>query len=323
MPRTSTSSCAGACGRWRAPTGPANAPRPRARARRSASSRCSPARARSASVQAVRDSTLLQLGRGRFVELMERDPRFAAAVARELAAQLQASGGLAAPPTRPALLALRRLDPGVPLAAVASSLARALVDVRAGRGARGGRRRHERGRAGRGRERPRAARRRGGRRRLERPLRAPGRPDAAGRDGGQPAVRPSASPDADLVVLGPSSGDSAPRAPRRRPAARPPPARDDRAERPGRRPARAATRRARARRRPLRRRRARLRAHRRARRARGRRDRGRPLRRLLDGLVHRGDGRRRLERAATSATAATRSSCGARRSTTTRSRGSR
>jgi len=82
--------------------------------------------ARSASVQAVRDSTLLQLGRGRFVELMERDTGFAAAVARELAAQLQASGGLAAPPTRPALFALRRLDPGVPLAAVASSLARAL-----------------------------------------------------------------------------------------------------------------------------------------------------------------------------------------------------
>jgi len=83
--------------------------------------------ARSASVQAVRDSTLLQLGRGRFVELMERDPRFAAAVARELAAQLQASGGLAAPATRPALLALRRLDPNVPLTAVASSLARALA----------------------------------------------------------------------------------------------------------------------------------------------------------------------------------------------------
>jgi predicted acylesterase/phospholipase RssA len=82
--------------------------------------------ARSASVQAVRDSTLLQLGRGRFVELMERDSGFAAAVARELAAQLQTSGGLAAPPTRPALLALRRLDTGVPLAAVASSLAHAL-----------------------------------------------------------------------------------------------------------------------------------------------------------------------------------------------------
>jgi NTE family protein len=82
---------------------------------------------RSASVQAIRDSTLLQLGRGRFVELMERDGRFAAAVARELATQLQASGGLSAPPTRPALFALRRLDQGVPLAAVASSLARALA----------------------------------------------------------------------------------------------------------------------------------------------------------------------------------------------------
>jgi predicted acylesterase/phospholipase RssA/CRP-like cAMP-binding protein len=82
---------------------------------------------RSASVQAVRDSTLLQLGRERFVQLMERDGRFAAAVARELAAQLQASGGLAAPATRPALFALRRLDPSVPLAAVGSSLARALA----------------------------------------------------------------------------------------------------------------------------------------------------------------------------------------------------
>ena len=82
---------------------------------------------RSASVQAVRDSTLLQLGRGRFIELMELDGRFAAAVARELAAQLQASGGLSAPPSRPALLALRRLDPGMPLKSVASSLAHALA----------------------------------------------------------------------------------------------------------------------------------------------------------------------------------------------------
>ena len=81
---------------------------------------------RSASVQAVRDTTLLQLRRDRFVELMERDGRFAAAVARELASQLQTSGGLAAPPTRPVLLALRRLGPEVPLADVASSLAGAL-----------------------------------------------------------------------------------------------------------------------------------------------------------------------------------------------------
>jgi len=82
---------------------------------------------RSASVQAVRDSTLLQLGRGRFIELMELDGRFAAAVARELAAQLQASGGLSAPPSRPALLALRRLDPGMPLKSLASALAHALA----------------------------------------------------------------------------------------------------------------------------------------------------------------------------------------------------
>jgi predicted acylesterase/phospholipase RssA len=82
---------------------------------------------RSASVQAVRDTTLLQLRRDRFVELMERDGRFAAAVARELASQLQASGGLDAPPTRPVLLALRRLGPEVPLVDVASSLARALA----------------------------------------------------------------------------------------------------------------------------------------------------------------------------------------------------
>jgi predicted acylesterase/phospholipase RssA/CRP-like cAMP-binding protein len=81
---------------------------------------------RSASVRAVRDTTLLQLRRDRFVELMERDGRFAAAVARELASQLQASGGLEAPPTRPALIALRRLDPAVPLRAVAASLRQAL-----------------------------------------------------------------------------------------------------------------------------------------------------------------------------------------------------
>jgi predicted acylesterase/phospholipase RssA len=82
---------------------------------------------RSASVQAVRDTTLLQLRRDRFVELMEQDGRFAAAVARELASQLQASGGLAAPPSRPVLFALRRVGPEVPLADVASSLAHALA----------------------------------------------------------------------------------------------------------------------------------------------------------------------------------------------------
>ena len=54
---------------------------------------------RSASVQAIRDSTLLRLPRERFDELIERDAHFAATVARELATLLQASGGLSAPPT--------------------------------------------------------------------------------------------------------------------------------------------------------------------------------------------------------------------------------
>lgn len=81
---------------------------------------------RSASVQAVRDSTLLRLPRERFDGLMERDAHFAATVARELAVLLQASGGLSAPPARPALFALRALGPEVPIDAVARSLARAL-----------------------------------------------------------------------------------------------------------------------------------------------------------------------------------------------------
>jgi predicted acylesterase/phospholipase RssA len=82
---------------------------------------------RSASVQAVRDSTLLRLPRGPFVELLGRDAWFAAAVARELALQLQASGGLAAPPTRPALIGLRGLGPGVPVRAMAEALSAALA----------------------------------------------------------------------------------------------------------------------------------------------------------------------------------------------------
>ena len=81
---------------------------------------------RSASVQAVRDSTLLRLPRGPFEELLARDAGFAAAVARELALQLQASGGLDAPPSRPALIGLRGLGPDVPVRAIAASLAHVL-----------------------------------------------------------------------------------------------------------------------------------------------------------------------------------------------------
>ena len=81
---------------------------------------------RSASVQAVRDTTLLRLPRGPFMELLEHDQWFATAVARELALQLQASGGLDAPLTRPALIGLRGLGDHVPVGAVAKSLAVAL-----------------------------------------------------------------------------------------------------------------------------------------------------------------------------------------------------
>ena len=82
---------------------------------------------RSASVQAVRDSTLLRLPRGPFVDLLGRDAWFATAVARELAIQLQASGGLDAPPTRSAVIGIRGLGPDVPVRAVAESLAGALA----------------------------------------------------------------------------------------------------------------------------------------------------------------------------------------------------
>jgi NTE family protein len=81
---------------------------------------------RSASVQAVRDSTLLRLPRGPFEAVLARDAGFAAAVARELALQLQASGGLDAPPSRPALIGVRGLGPDVPVRAIAASLAHAL-----------------------------------------------------------------------------------------------------------------------------------------------------------------------------------------------------
>ena len=49
---------------------------------------------RSGSVRALRDSRLLEIDGDRFAALLERDPAFAAALARELARQLQKSGGL-------------------------------------------------------------------------------------------------------------------------------------------------------------------------------------------------------------------------------------
>jgi len=52
---------------------------------------------RSASVQAVRDSELLELGAADFDALLAGSPALAVRLARQLAAQLQASGGLDLP----------------------------------------------------------------------------------------------------------------------------------------------------------------------------------------------------------------------------------
>jgi len=66
---------------------------------------------RSASARAVRDSELLSLDAARFDALIAGDPDFARALLRELARQLQASGGLTVPSTRPSVFSV------VPLAA--------------------------------------------------------------------------------------------------------------------------------------------------------------------------------------------------------------
>ena len=61
---------------------------------------------RSASVRAVRDSRLLELDAERFLALLESEAEVAAGVARELARQLQESGGLDLRGTRPSVFAL-------------------------------------------------------------------------------------------------------------------------------------------------------------------------------------------------------------------------
>jgi NTE family protein len=82
---------------------------------------------RSATVVAVRDSELLELTADAFESLLERDAGFAIAIARALAFQLQASGGLLPPATRPAVLCVRSLDPGVDTARFADRLSAALA----------------------------------------------------------------------------------------------------------------------------------------------------------------------------------------------------
>ncbi|HEV8249386.1 MAG TPA: patatin-like phospholipase family protein, partial [Gaiellaceae bacterium] len=70
---------------------------------------------RSASVQAVRDSELLEIESDRFLDLLVRDPEFGAELARSLARQLQQSGGLVAPDSQPSVFTV------VPVAGVEAS----------------------------------------------------------------------------------------------------------------------------------------------------------------------------------------------------------
>jgi NTE family protein len=82
---------------------------------------------RSATVEAVRDSELLELDDDAFDELLRNDTEFAIAVARSLAVQLQASGGLTLPTSRPAVISVRALGPALDPAPWAAALAGALA----------------------------------------------------------------------------------------------------------------------------------------------------------------------------------------------------
>ncbi len=77
---------------------------------------------RSAAVRALRDTRLLELDAVRFGALLERDPAFGASLARELARQLQRSGGLEQSQARVAVIAVA----GDGAARVAAELTRTL-----------------------------------------------------------------------------------------------------------------------------------------------------------------------------------------------------
>jgi NTE family protein len=85
--------------------------------------------ARSATVQAIRDSELLELDAAVFNDVLEHDRGFAVSVARTLAVQLQASGELMPPPARPSVLAVGALDPSVDVATLADGLVAALAKL--------------------------------------------------------------------------------------------------------------------------------------------------------------------------------------------------
>ena len=80
---------------------------------------------RSASVRAVRDCRLLEIDAERFGRLVEEDGGLAVSIARELARQLQASGGLDLPDVRPSVFAV--VSPAASCGPeIVSSLAQAL-----------------------------------------------------------------------------------------------------------------------------------------------------------------------------------------------------
>ncbi len=83
--------------------------------------------ARSATVQAIRDSELLELDAAVFHDVLGRDSGFAVSVARTLAFQLQSSGELATPPSRPSVIAVGALDLGVDVWSYADELVTALA----------------------------------------------------------------------------------------------------------------------------------------------------------------------------------------------------
>jgi predicted acylesterase/phospholipase RssA len=84
---------------------------------------------RSATVQAVRDGELLELDAEVFHALLECDPGFAVAVARTLATQLQASGGLSTASPRPSVVSVRALGKAVPLDELVLELSTALAGL--------------------------------------------------------------------------------------------------------------------------------------------------------------------------------------------------
>jgi EmrB/QacA subfamily drug resistance transporter len=82
---------------------------------------------RSASVRALRDTELLRIDKEAFHSLLRSEPELALSLTRVLSAQLQASRAIPVSRRgRPVTIALRAVDPGVPLLELADELSRAL-----------------------------------------------------------------------------------------------------------------------------------------------------------------------------------------------------